>query len=166
MGAFVAGLVLSRSASADRIRREITPIGHLLIPVFFLQIGIDAEIGRFADPAVLGMAAALLAVAIVGKLAAAAGLFGSAGDKLLVGIGMVPRGEVGLIFATLGLRQGVFGEDVYAALLLVVLVTTLVTPPALRARLMRLRAARQPSRAGSAVAPPKDGGVTTAARSS
>ncbi len=106
VGAFVAGLVLSRSASADRIRREITPIGHLLIPVFFLQIGIDAEIGRFADPGVLGMAAALLAVAIVGKLAAAAGLFGSAGDKLLVGIGMVPRGEVGLIFATLGLAPG------------------------------------------------------------
>ena len=153
VGAFVAGLVLGRSPPAERIRREITPVGHLLIPVFFLQIGIDAEIGRFTDPYVLGMAGALLLVAIVGKLASAAGLWRSPGDKLLVGIGMIPRGEVGLIFATLGLRQAVFGEDVYAALLLVVLATTLVTPPILRARLLRLRAARQPAAAGMTVAP-------------
>ncbi len=155
VGAFVAGLALGRAPSAERIRREITPVGHLLIPVFFLQIGIDAEISRFADPYVLGMAGALLLVAIAGKLASAAGLWRSPGDKLLVGIGMVPRGEVGLIFATLGLRQAVFGEDVYAALLLVVLATTLVTPPFLRARWLQLRAARQPSRVGSTVAPPE-----------
>jgi Kef-type K+ transport system membrane component KefB len=153
VGAFVAGLALGRSPSAERIRREIRPVGHLLIPVFFLQIGIDAEISRFADPYVLGMAGALLAVAIAGKLASAAGLWRSPGDKLLVGIGMIPRGEVGLIFATLGLRQAVFGEDVYAALLLVVLASTLVTPPILRARWLRLRAARQPARAGTTVAP-------------
>jgi Kef-type K+ transport system membrane component KefB len=153
VGAFVAGLALGRSPSAERIRREMRPVGHLLIPVFFLQIGIDAEIDRFADPFVLGMAAALLAVAIAGKLASAAGLWRSPGDKLLVGIGMIPRGEVGLIFATLGLRQAVFGEDVYAALLLVVLASTLVTPPVLRARLLRVRAARQPVRAATPIAP-------------
>jgi Kef-type K+ transport system membrane component KefB len=153
VGAFVAGLVLGRSPPAERIRREITPVGHLLIPVFFLQIGIDAEIGRFADPYVLGIAGALLLVAIAGKLASAAGMWRAPGDKLLVGIGMIPRGEVGLIFATLGLRQAVFGEDVYAALLLVVLATTLVTPPVLRARLLRLRAARQPAGGGMTVAP-------------
>jgi Kef-type K+ transport system membrane component KefB len=153
VGAFVAGLALGRAPSAERIRRELTPVGHLLIPVFFLQIGIDADISRFVDPYVLGMAAALLAVAIAGKLASAAGLWRSPGDKLLVGIGMIPRGEVGLIFATLGLRQAVFGEDVYAALLLVVLASTLVTPPVLRARWMQLRAARQPSRVGTTVAP-------------
>jgi Kef-type K+ transport system membrane component KefB len=153
VGAFVAGLALGRSAPAERIRQELTPVGHLLIPVFFLQIGIDAEIDRFADPFVLGMAAVLLAVAVVGKLASAAGMWRAAGDKLLVGIGMIPRGEVGLIFATLGLRQAVFGDDVYAALLLVVLASTLLTPPVLRARLLRLRAARQPTRAASVVAP-------------
>ena len=153
VGAFVAGLALGRSAPAERIRRELTPVGHLLIPVFFLQIGIDAEIDRFADPVVLGMAGVLLAVAVAGKLASAAGMWRAAGDKLLVGIGMIPRGEVGLIFATLGLRQAVFGDDVYAALLLVVLASTLLTPPVLRARLLRERAARQPIRAASAVAP-------------
>jgi Kef-type K+ transport system membrane component KefB/predicted amino acid-binding ACT domain protein len=143
VGAFVAGLALGRAPPAERIRRELTPVGHLLIPVFFLQIGIDADIASFADPTVLRLAAALLAVAVVGKLAAAAGLMGAPGDRLLVGIGMVPRGEVGLIFATLGLRQAVFGDDVYAALLLVVLATTVLTPPALRQRLVRMRRARR-----------------------
>ncbi len=158
VGAFVAGLVLGRSPSADRIRGQIVPLGHLLIPVFFLQIGIDAEVGRFVDPYVLGMAAALLFVAIAGKLASAAGLWRAPGDKVLVGIGMVPRGEVGLIFATLGLREAVFGEDIYAALLLVVLATTLLTPPALRARLLRLHATRQPLSTALTVAP-RDGWI-------
>jgi Kef-type K+ transport system membrane component KefB len=140
IGAFVAGLALSRTHQAERIRRELMPIGHLFIPVFFLQIGIDVELGEFAKPEALGMAAVLLAVGVIGKLASSAGLFGAAGDKLLIGIGMVPRGEVGLIFATLGLREGVFGDDVYAALLIVVLVTTIGTPPALRWRLKQLEA--------------------------
>ncbi len=148
VGAFVAGVVLARSAPADRIRRELTPVGHLFIPVFFLQIGIDADIADFAKPAVLGVAGALLVVAILGKVASIAGLGRSPGDRLLIGLGMIPRGEVGLIFATLGLQQHVFGHDIYAALLLVVLVTTLITPPVLRWRLVRLRTA-----AGAAVGP-------------
>ena len=139
VGAFVAGVTLARSRSSDRIRSDLAPVGHLFIPVFFLQIGIDAEVERFFDTKVLGMAAALLAVAVIGKVVAAAGLLGAPGDRLLVGLGMIPRGEVGLIFATIGLQQGVFGDDVYATLLIVVLVTTLVTPPLLRLRLIRLR---------------------------
>ncbi len=139
VGAFVAGLVLSRSTASERVRKELSPVGHLLIPVFFLQIGIDADVSQFARPAVFGTAAALLVVALLGKLASAAGMIGSPGDRLLVGIGMIPRGEVGLIFATLGLNEHVFGQDVYAALLLVVLVTTVGTPPFLRARLLALR---------------------------
>ncbi|MGI9034035.1 MAG: cation:proton antiporter [Acidimicrobiales bacterium] len=152
VGAFVAGISLSSSRAADRIRRDLAPVGHLFVPVFFLQIGIDADVRRFADPGVLRLAAVLLAVAVAGKLASAGGMLGR-GDRLLVGIGMIPRGEVGLIFATLGLRQHVYGDDVYAALLLVVLVTTLVTPPALRWRLgnLRARARASPSRA----APPE-----------
>ncbi len=140
VGAFVAGLSLGRSRVAPRIRRELSSVGHLFIPVFFLQIGIDADVKAFAHWNVIGLAAVLLVVAVLGKIVAAVGLIGSPGDRLLVGIGMIPRGEVGLIFATIGLRQGVFGQDVYAALLLVVLVTTLVTPPALKARLAIVRA--------------------------
>ncbi|MGI8776670.1 MAG: cation:proton antiporter [Acidimicrobiales bacterium] len=155
VGAFVAGISLGRSDAAERIRRELTPVGHLLIPVFFLQIGIEAQVEKFFDPAVLGLAGALLTVAVTGKLAASAGLLGSPGDRLLVGIGMIPRGEVGLIFATLGLRQHIVGPDVYAAVLLVVLVTTLLTPPALRWRLVSMGKAR--GVVGPAVARPETG---------
>ena len=155
VGAFVAGISMGRSPAADRIRRELVPVGHLLIPVFFLQIGIDAQVQEFIHPRVIGLAAVLMVIAVVGKIAAAAGLWGSPGDRLLVGLGMIPRGEVGLIFATIGLRQGTFGQDVYASLLLVVLATTLLTPPLLRWRLVRLRA--RPVPAGPGVAQPEGG---------
>ena len=143
IGAFVAGLALARTTSAERIRSELAPVGHLFIPIFFLQIGIDADVDAFAKPKVLGIAAVLLVIAVLGKLAAAAGMFGSPGDRLLVGIGMIPRGEVGLIFATLGLSQHVFGQDVYGALILVVLATTVLTPTPLRWRLLALRQRRR-----------------------
>ena len=145
VGAFVAGIALARSPAAGRVRSELAPVTHLLVPVFFLQIGIEAEVGQFARPPVLGMAAVLLVIAVLGKLASVAGLIGSPGDRILVGIGMIPRGEVGLIFATLGLNQGIFGQDVYAALLLVVLVTTVGTPPLLRWRLLALRERKRAS---------------------
>jgi len=139
IGAFVAGLALGKGRESERISRELKPVGHLFIPVFFLQIGIDANLAAMAKPAVLGIAAALLVVAVVGKLAAVVGMVGSPGDRWLVGLGMLPRGEVGLIFAGIGLREGVLGGNLYAALLLVVLATTLVTPPLLRSRLQVVR---------------------------
>jgi Kef-type K+ transport system membrane component KefB len=142
IGAFLAGIALSRSAQSPAIRRELAPVGHLFIPVFFLQIGIDAEIAAFGRPEVLRDAALLLVAAVVGKMVSPLGAVGSPGDKLLIGLGMLPRGEVGLIFATIGLQTGVIGEDLYAALLLVVLVTTLATPQLLKVRYGRLRAAR------------------------
>lgn len=154
VGAFVAGLTLSGSNHADRLRRELTPLGHVFIPVFFLQIGIDTDVASLVRPRVLMVAGALLVVAALGKLASGAGLLGSPGDKLLVGIGMLPRGEVGLIFAGIGLREGVLSNDLYAALLLVVLVTTLVTPPLLSWRLGRVRAGAAAASAG----PPPEGG--------
>ncbi len=136
----MAGLALSGSSASERIQRELAPVGHLLIPVFFLGIGIQARVETFVEPEVLGIAGALLAVAIVGKLVAAVGAWGAPGDKPLIGLGMLPRGEVGLIFATIGLREGILGGNLYAALLLVVLATTLATPPLLRWRLARIRA--------------------------
>ncbi len=156
VGAFVAGVVLSRSQVSERVRRELTPVGHLFIPVFFLQIGIDADIGQFARPAVLALAAALLAVAVVGKLVSPLGMLGSRGDRVLVGLAMIPRGEVGLIFATIGLQQHVFGENIYASVLLVVLATTLLTPPLLRWRLQHQR--KVESAAPTPSSPRPDGG--------
>lgn len=153
VGAFVAGLSLSRTVQSDRIRRDVAPIGHLFVPVFFLQIGIDAQIRAFARPEVLGLAAALLVAAVIGKLVSAAGAFGAPGDKILIGVGMLPRGEVGLIFATIGLREGVLSQDLYAALLLVVLATTLVAPPWLRRRLRKVRAGAEAPARPAAPAP-------------
>src|SRR4051794_40521867 len=85
VGAFVAGLALSGSSASERIQRELAPVGHLFIPVFFLEIGISARIETFVKPEVLGIAGGLLAVAIVGKLLASVGALGAPGDKLLIG---------------------------------------------------------------------------------
>ena len=144
IGAFVAGLSLSRSDQRERIERDLRPVGHLFIPVFFLAIGIAVDVGSFVQVEVLEVAAALIVVAVIGKLLAAAGAIGSPGDKPLIGLGMLPRGEVGLIFATIGLKEGVLGENLYASLLLVVLVTTLMAPPLLRWRLQAMAADRRP----------------------
>jgi len=137
IGAFMAGLAMGRSDHADRITRELTPIGHVFIPVFFLSIGIGVDVRAMARPSVLGLAGALTVVAILGKLVSALGARGTRSDKWLIGIGMIPRGEVGLIFATLGLRTGVLDEDLYASLIIVVLITTLMTPPLLRWKVNR-----------------------------
>ncbi len=143
VGAFVAGLVLGRSSVSNRVQRELASVGHLFIPVFFLQIGINTDIKQFAKPSVIGLAAAMIGVAIVGKVVAGFGATGSPADRLLIGLGMIPRGEVGLIFASIGLREGILEGDVYAAVLAMVLVTTLITPP-----LLTLRMGRAQRRAG------------------
>lgn len=141
IGAFVAGLAIGRSDQHSRVERDFGSTANLFIPVFFVQIGLDADIAAMARPAVLGLAAALVVVAIVGKLASASGAAGMRVDRMLIGIGMIPRGEVGIIFASIGLAEGVLGDDQYAALLIVVLVTTLMTPPLLRWRVAILQSA-------------------------
>ena len=143
VGAFVAGLALSRTESRERIARELTPVGYLFIPVFFLQIGIARTSTSSSTPQVLLDAGSLLVVAVIGKIAAslALNLVRAPGDRLLVGFGMLPRGEVGLIFATIGLAEGVLDAELYVSLLLVVLVTTLIAPPLLRLRLKAIRGA-------------------------
>lgn len=141
IGAFMAGLGLAKSRQHDRIARDLGAVGNLFIPVFFALIGINADLEAMAKPSVIGLAAVLSVVAVIGKLVAAAGAIGTRADKLLIGLGMIPRGEVGLIFASIGLSNGVLDGDQYGALLMVVLLTTVVTPPLLRLRLGRTTAA-------------------------
>ena len=135
IGAFMAGISVGRSQQHERIARDLGAVGNILIPVFFAQIGISADLEAMVKPQVLGLAAVLTVVAVAGKMAAALGAFGIRADRLLIGLGMVPRGEVGLIFAAIGLSNGVLGDDQYGALLIVVLLTTVITPPLLRWRL-------------------------------
>ncbi len=157
IGAFMAGLGLAKAHQHDRIARDLGSIGNVFIPVFFAQIGINADLSAMAKPSVLGLAAVLSVVAILGKLAAAAGAAGTRADKLLIGLGMIPRGEVGLIFASIGLTNGVLDGDQYGALLIVVLLTTVLTPPLLRMRLGRTSAAPDMT----VTAEPAEGWLTT-----
>ena len=155
IGAFVAGTALGRSEHHERIARDLNALGSVFIPVFFLQIGIDTEIDRFARAHVLWVALVLTVVAVGGKVAAG-WMAGRGTDRLLIGLGMVPRGEVGLIFATIGVNVGVFDDDLYAVVLLVVLATTLVAPPLLR---WRLGTAPVPT-VGESTAEPEGGWLT------
>ena len=107
VGAFAAGVALSGTAPAERMRRELAPVGHLFIPVFFLQIGVHAELDALTDPSLLRSSAPSSWWRAIGKFVAGLGMLGGVGDRLLVGLGMLPRGEVGLIFASIGLAEGV-----------------------------------------------------------
>ena len=107
------------------------------MPVFFVLMGMRTDISQFADTTVLALAAALTIAAIVGKQVCSLGIVGTGVDRLTVGIGMIPRGEVGLIFANIGLTLQVKGEHIidpktFSAVVIMVIVTTMVTPPALK----------------------------------
>jgi len=140
VGAYAAGLVLEEDK--PRLAELVRPIGTLLVPVFFVLMGMRVELRSFAHPDVLGLALLLTLAAIAGKQACALGGLGAALDRLSIGIGMIPRGEVGLIFANLGLSLTLHGERIvspaiFSGLVIMVLLTTLITPPALKWSLAR-----------------------------
>ena len=113
----------------------IEPIGYFFVPVFFVLTGMQVDLRTLGDPQVVGVALGLTAVAIVGKLAA--GLFAGRGERWIVGWGMVPRGEVGLIFAMVGRQLEVVSESMFSAIVIMVILTTMITPPVLTALLRR-----------------------------
>ncbi|MGE0139739.1 MAG: cation:proton antiporter [Ilumatobacteraceae bacterium] len=157
IGAFMAGLALGTSDHHERVSRDLGAIGNILIPVFFVQIGINADLGAMTKASVLGLAAVLTVIGVLGKLAAAWGAIGTRADRLLIGIGMIPRGEVGLIFASIGLANGVLDTDLYGALLVMVLVTTVITPPLLRMRIGAGRSAADEAEPGADIDAPAGG---------
>ncbi|MBK7016144.1 MAG: cation:proton antiporter [Sulfuritalea sp.] len=113
----------------------IEPIGYFFVPVFFVLTGMQVDLKTLADPTVLGVGAGVTVAAIAGKLAA--GLAAGNSQRWLVGWGMVPRGEVGLIFAMVGKQLGVMSETMFSVIVMMVILTTLVTPPVLTALLKR-----------------------------
>lgn len=138
IGAFMAGLGVGRSHHVHRIEDGVISVSRIFIPVFFVSIGVNADLEAMARPSVLGLAAVLSTIGIVGKLLSGWAAIGTTSDRLLVGIGMIPRGEVGLIFASIGLARGVLDDDLYGALLIMILVTTVIAPPLLRWRIQSL----------------------------
>jgi Kef-type K+ transport system membrane component KefB len=141
VGAFAAGLVLARTDEHQAIRERLAPLADVFIPIFFLSLGVAVDARVLGKPSVLTLAGLLAAVGIFGKVMAGAAAPRSM-HRLAVGVGMIPRGEVGLIFASYGLARGVIKTDAYSALLVVVAFTTFVTPPVLKPLFNRVRPVR------------------------
>jgi Kef-type K+ transport system membrane component KefB len=131
VGAFAAGLVLYQLPQRHQVEKAVTTIGHFFVPIFFASVGAAVDLRALVNPQSLGLGAALIACGIAGKVAAGYAPWWFRGDKLFVGLGMMPRGEVGLIFAQMGLAAGAVNAGEFGALMLMVLATTFVTPPAL-----------------------------------
>lgn len=135
IGAFAAGLVLATTERRAHIEERIRPVADLLVPVFFVTVGMKVQpamLNPFAENAQLGLAVLLTVVALASKLVVGLVVYQPGVRRWPVGVGMVPRGEVGLIFAGAGLAAGVIAEDLYAALVVVVMLTTFVAPPWLK----------------------------------
>lgn len=151
VGAFAAGLVLEGAhyqPFVDKGERQleelIHPVSSVLAPVFFVVMGFRVDLATFAHVEVLGLALALTAAAVLGKQACMLGVLDPSIRRLPVGLGMIPRGEVGLIFANIGLGLTVAGERIvdtatFTAVVIMVILTTLLTPPALTWSLRRGR---------------------------
>lgn len=131
IGAFAAGVVLNRSAERAEIDRAATTIGHFLVPIFFASVGASVRLSTFMDPRTLAAGGLLIAVGVVGKFVAAYAPWRFKGNKKLIGVAMIPRGEVGLIFAQMGLSTGAVTPAIFSALTLMVMVTTFMVPPLL-----------------------------------
>ena len=144
VGAFAAGLVLDevqwrdirkfREMSVDNL---IAPIAGMLVPIFFVRMGATVDITSFANSSVLVFAAVLTVCAIIGKQACGLGVTDKSVNRLIVGLGMIPRGEVGLIFAATGMKlmldgKAVISSGTYSAIVIMVVITTVVTPPLLK----------------------------------
>jgi len=144
VGAFAAGLVLEdvhvkgfRDRGEASLADLIHPLAVFLTPIFFVQMGLQVDLRSFGRADILLFAGVLTLAAIVGKQAAALGVVERGLNRLAVGLGMIPRGEVGLIFAAIGASLSIGGEKVvdaavYSAVVIMVIVTTMVTPPLLK----------------------------------
>jgi Kef-type K+ transport system membrane component KefB len=132
VGAFAAGLVLAPTEHVHIVERGIVRLANVFVPIFFVAVGAAVDVRTFGSGAVVSVGLALTAVAIVGKFAAGYAPIWVRARKTVIGVGMIPRGEVGLIFAQTGLTAGVIDAGEYSALMLMVLVTTFISPPLLR----------------------------------
>jgi Kef-type K+ transport system membrane component KefB len=136
IGAFMAGLFFARSPLKQRIEREISPLTYgVFVPIFFVSVGLAADVRQLSSDSLALLMAMCIAVIISRMLAS--GLAGRVGgwpgrESIQLGVGMMPRGEVTLIVATIGIIEGLIGPEVFSTAVGMVIVTTLLTPPLLR----------------------------------
>jgi len=142
IGAFAAGVILHdgyfptknhNDEEALSIKSLVSPLESILAPLFFVLIGIQVKIETFMDLRVILLASGLIVAAIIGKLVSGLGSTKKS-DRLLIGIGMLPRGEVGLVFASIGRTLGVISDQLFSAIILMVITTTVIAPPLLKMR--------------------------------
>jgi Kef-type K+ transport system membrane component KefB len=144
VGAFAAGIVLEevhyhpfRERGERKVEELLFPITTLIVPTFFVMMGFRVDLKSFASPTVLGFAALITLVAIAGKQICGLGVLERGLDRLAIGVGMIPRGEVGLIFAGIGATLTLAGKPIlspttFSALVLMIMLTTFITPPLLK----------------------------------
>ena len=138
LGAFAAGLILDDTDARNELDKLIKPVADLLVPIFFVTVGARADLGVL-NPAIaanrdgLLIASFLITIAIVGKLVTGWVVFGQPGiNRLAIGVGMIPRGEVGLVFAGIGSASGAIAKPLEVAIIVMVIITTFLAPPFLR----------------------------------
>lgn len=132
VGAFLAGMALAESAG-PRVRDLSNGVAELLVPFFLTGVGLRLDVRVFANRGTIALAALVLVVAIVSKLVGCglgAALYGR-GDMLRIGVGMIPRGEVGMVVAELGQRMGIIPMPIYGVVVFMAVATTLIAPPLL-----------------------------------
>lgn len=149
VGAFAAGLVLDEThyrgyheLKAKKVEELLAPVSAIYVPVFFVLMGLRVDLSAFASASVLQFALALSVAAIIGKQVCSLGVLEKGLNRLVIGVGMIPRGEVGLIFAGIGATLSVggvpiFSPETFSAMVVMVMVTTLATPPLLKALFSR-----------------------------
>jgi Kef-type K+ transport system membrane component KefB len=138
LGAFAAGLVLDETDTRNELDEQVIPIADILVPIFFVTVGASVDLSVL-NPIVpenrqgLVLAVFLIVVAIVGKVITGWAVFGKPGiNRLAIGVGMIPRGEVGLVFAGIGAASGALDKPLQAAIIIMVILTTFLAPPFLR----------------------------------
>jgi len=138
LGAFAAGLILAETEKRQPLEEQVVPVADVFVPVFFVCVGAKTDLSVL-NPAVpsnregLILAAFLILVAILGKAIAGYAIVGQPEtNKLAIGVGMIPRGEVGLVFAGIGSASGALSESTDVAIVVMVIVTTFIAPPLLR----------------------------------
>jgi Kef-type K+ transport system membrane component KefB len=135
IGAFLAGMIVAETAEQHPVEKEVAPLYAFFPPFFFAFIGLQLDFGQYTDPVTLALLAVVTAVAIATKFAGSwvgARSLGSR-EALIVGVGMVPRGEVGIVIAGIALAEGAVSEQFFAVVVGMSVLTTLAVPPVLRA---------------------------------
>jgi Kef-type K+ transport system membrane component KefB len=136
-----SGRAVFVAAEEVDLEQVIRPVSTFLVPIFFVLMGIQVRLETFANLPVLGVALGLTVAAIVGKQVCGLGVLERGLDRLSIGVGMIPRGEVGLIFASIGKSLKVMDDATFSAVVMMVMLTTLVTPPVLKLTLQRKQSA-------------------------